>query len=92
MDISIPFLAKAAINAGGGFGSHISTKRVNVDMVRSIFDQEDLANVQLDDDEIEDLLEEFLTNKDNWKESGLTFTSWFRFKVLVLGYSFKCQI
>ena len=37
MDISIPFLAKAAINAGGGFGSHAATKRVNVDMVRSIF-------------------------------------------------------
>ena len=61
MDISIPFLAKAAINAGGGFGSHISTKRVNVDMVRSIFgDQEDLANVQLAEDLKEDL-EEFLT-------------------------------
>ena len=85
MDISIPFLAKAAINAGGGFGSHAATKRVNVDMVRSIFDQEDLANVQLDESEIESLLEEFLTNKDNWEEaSGLHLQAGVRFKVLVL--------
>ena len=85
MDISIPFLAKAAINAGGGFGSHAATKRVNVDMVRSIFDQEDLANVRLDESEIETLLEEFLTNKDNWEEaSGLHFQTGLRFKVLVL--------
>ena len=85
MDISIPFLAKAAINAGGGFGSHAATKRVNVDMVRSIFDQEDLANVQLDESEIETLLEEFLTNKDNWEEvSGLHLQAGVRFKVLVL--------
>ncbi len=85
MDISIPFLAKAAINAGGGFGSHAATKRVNVDMVRSIFDQEDLANVQLDESEIETLLEKFLTNKDNWEEaSGLHLQAGVRFKVLVL--------
>ena len=85
MDISIPFLAKAAINAGGGFGSHAATKRVNVDMVRSIFNQEDLANVQLDESEIENLLEEFLTNKDNWEEaSGLHLQAGVRFKVLVL--------
>ena len=85
MDISIPFLAKAAINAGGGFGSHAATKRVNVDMVRTIFNQEDLANVQLDESEIDTLLEEFLTNKDNWEEaSGLHLQAGVRFKVLVL--------
>ena len=27
MDLSIPFLAKAAINVGGGFGGHVSTAR-----------------------------------------------------------------
>ena len=85
MDISIPFLAKAAINAGGGFGSHAATKRVNVDMVRSILGEEDLAEVELGQDEIESLLEDFLTNKENWQEaSGLHLQAGLRFKVLVL--------
>ena len=85
MDISIPFIAKAAINAGGGFGSHAATKRINVDMVRSIFEQEDLANVQLGQSEVESLVEEFLTDKDNWEEaSGLHLQAGLRFKVLVL--------
>ena len=30
------FLAKAAINVGGGFGGHISTKRANIDMVKEL--------------------------------------------------------
>ena len=85
MDISIPFLAKAAINAGGGFGSHAATKRVNVDMVRNILGEEDLANVELGQNEIETLLEDFLTNKENWQEaSGLHLQAGLRFKVLVL--------
>ena len=85
MDISIPFLAKAALNAGGGFGSHAATKRVNVEMVRTILGEEDLANVELGQDDIETLLEDFLTNKDNWEEaSGLHLQAGLRFKVLVL--------
>ena len=85
MDISIPFLAKAAINAGGGFGSHAATKRVNVSMVRSILGEEDLTEVELGQDEIESLLEDFLTNKENWQEaSGLHLQAGLRFKVLVL--------
>ena len=85
MDISIPFLAKAAINAGGGFGSHAATKRVNVSMVRSILGEEDLTQVELGQDEIESLLEDFLTNKENWQEaSGLHLQAGLRFKVLVL--------
>ena len=85
MDISIPFLAKAAINAGGGFGSHAATKRVNVSMVRSILGEEDLTEVELGQDEIEVLLEDFLTNKENWQEaSGLHLQAGLRFKVLVL--------
>ncbi|MFL3007517.1 MAG: hypothetical protein ACJZ10_05910 [Candidatus Neomarinimicrobiota bacterium] len=85
MDISIPFLAKAAINAGGGFGKHAATKRVNVEMVRSVFGEEDLASVQLEQNDIESLLEDFLTNTDNWEEaSGLHLQAGLRFKVLVL--------
>ena len=37
MDISIPFLAKAAINAGGGFEGHISTPRASIEMVKELF-------------------------------------------------------
>ena len=85
MDISIPFLAKAAINAGGGFGKHAATKRVNVEMVRSVLGEQDLANVELGQNEIETLLEDFLTNTDNWEEaSGLHLQAGLRFKVLVL--------
>ena len=87
MDISIPFLAKAAINAGGGFGSHAATKRVNVDMVRSILapGEEDLAEVEFGQNQIEELLGDLLTNKENWQEaSGLHLQAGLRFKVLVL--------
>ena len=45
MDISIPFLAKAAINAGGGFGGHISTPRANFDMVPSLLFDGDLMDL-----------------------------------------------
>ena len=85
MDLSIPFLAKAAVNAGGGFGSHAATKRVNVDMVRSILGEEELSNVNLGQNEIETLIEDFLTNTENWeKASGLHLQAGLRFKVLVL--------
>ena len=85
MDLSIPFLAKAAVNAGGGFGSHAATKRVNVDMVRSILGEEDLTNVNLEQNEIETLMKDFLTNTENWeKANGLHLQAGLRFKVLVL--------
>ena len=38
MDISIPFLAEAALNAGAGFGSHASTPRVSVGMEDELID------------------------------------------------------
>ncbi|MBT7372879.1 MAG: hypothetical protein HN815_02725, partial [Candidatus Marinimicrobia bacterium] len=44
MDLSIPFLAKAALNAGAGFGSHVSTPRASVDMVKELLG-DDLTNV-----------------------------------------------
>ena len=54
-------------------------------MVRSILGEEDLANVELGQNQIETLLEEFLTNTDNWEEaSGLHLQAGLRFKVLVL--------
>ena len=71
MDLSIPFLAKAAINAGGGFGSHAATKRANVDMVKSLLG-DDLANVDFNAMDGETLLVDFLEDTNNWETaSGL---------------------
>ena len=82
MDISIPFLAKAAINAGGGFGSHLSTPRADFGMVQALFDG-DLMDLNVDQDVIKDRLGDYL--KDNLTETnGLHLQAGLRFKVLVL--------
>ena len=84
MDLSIPFLAKAAINAGGGFGSHSATKRANVGMVKSLLG-DDLANVDFDAMDGETLLVDFLEDPNNWETaSGLHLQAGLRFKVLML--------
>ena len=80
MDISIPFLAEAALNAGGGFGSHISTPRASVDMVREIFG-DDLASVDALGEDMEDKLGDYLV--DNAIEaSGVHLQAGLRFKLL----------
>ena len=80
MDISIPFLAEAALNAGGGFGSHISTPRASVDMVREIFG-DDLASVDALGEGMEDKLGDYLV--DNAIEaSGVHLQAGLRFKLL----------
>ena len=82
MDLSIPFLAKAAVNVGGGFGGHVSTPRANVEMVRELFG-DDLINLNVDREVLEDNLVSYL--KDNAIEaSGLHLQAGLRFKVLVL--------
>ena len=82
MDLSIPFLAKAAVNVGGGFGGHVSTPRANVEMVRELFGG-DLINLDVDSEDLEDELVSYL--KDNAIEaSGLHLQAGLRFKVLVL--------
>ena len=84
MDLSIPFLAKAAINAGGGFGSHSATKRANVGMVKSLLG-DDLANVDFNAMDGETLLVDFLEDPNNWETaSGLHLQGGLRFKVLML--------
>tara|TARA_Y100001958_G_C21050360_1_gene416784 strand:- start:61 stop:777 length:717 start_codon:yes stop_codon:yes gene_type:complete len=89
MDISIPFLAKAAINAGGGFGGHISTPRASIDMVKELFGDNLVAfgNPSEEDAKTaEDLERELITYlEDNSIEaSGLHLQAGLRFKVLVL--------
>jgi len=82
MDLSIPFLAKAAVNVGGGFGGHVSTPRANVEMVRELFG-DDLINLNVNSEDLEDNLVSYL--KDNAiEESGLHLQAGLRFKVLVL--------
>ena len=82
MDLSIPFLAKAAVNVGGGFGGHVSTPRANVEMVRELFG-DDLINLNVNSEDLEDNLVSYL--KDNTiEESGLHLQAGLRFKVLVL--------
>jgi hypothetical protein len=89
MDFSIPFLAKTALNAGVGFGSHVSTPRANVGMVKEIFGLDDLSAIDVMapiGDTGEDLEENLVTYlKDNAIEtSGLHLQAGLRFKVLML--------
>ena len=82
IDLSIPFLAKAALNAGAGYGAHISTPRANVGMVKALFG-DDLTNVELSEDELKKNLLDYFD--DNMIEtSGLHVQAGLRFKVLML--------
>ena len=82
MDLSIPFLAKTALNAGAGFGGHVSTPRASVDMVKELLG-DDLTNVDALSEGLEDKLGDYLV--DNMIEaSGLHVQAGLRFKVLVL--------
>ena len=82
MDLSIPFLAKAAVNVGGGFGGHVSTPRANVEMVRKLFG-DDLINLNVNSEDLEDNLVSYLEDNAT-EESGLHLQAGLRFKVLVL--------
>lgn len=82
MDLSIPFLAKAAINAGGGFGAHVATPRADLDLVKGVFG-DDLANLDISEDAIENNLIDYF--EENMVEaSGLHLQAGLRFKVLML--------
>ena len=82
MDLSIPFLAKTALNAGAGFGGHVSTPRASVDMVKELLG-DDLTNVDALNEGLEDKLGDYLV--DNMIEArGLHVQAGLRFKVLVL--------
>ena len=82
MDLSIPFLAKAAINAGGGFGAHVATPRADLDLVKGVFG-EDLMNLEISEEALEDNLITYF--EDNMVEAnGLHVQAGLRFKVLML--------
>ena len=86
MDISIPFLAKAAINVGGGFGGHISTPRANIDMVKELIGDDLVGFGDNDDETAEDLKEDLIDylDKNKIESNGLHLQTGLRFKVLVL--------
>ena len=82
MDISIPFLAEAALNAGAGFGNHRSTPRASVSMVEELFG-DDLTSVDALGEGMEDELVTYL--EDNLIEArGLHLQGGLRFKLLML--------
>ncbi len=82
MDISIPILAKAAINAGVGINGHTSTPRASVDMMKQILDGGDLT-ASFTPEDVEKTLVDYL--KDNRIDaSGVHVQAGLRFKILVL--------
>ena len=81
MDISIPILAKAAINAGVGFNGHTSTPRASISMVKELVG-DDLTALDIGDSKLEDKLIKKL--KDNLIEArGIHLQTGLRFKVLM---------
>ena len=82
MDLSIPFLAKAALNAGAGFGSHVSTPRASVDMVKELLG-DDLTNVDAVGEDLQGKLIDYF-KKNKIEASGLHVQAGLRFKVLGL--------
>ena len=82
MDVSIPFLAEAALNAGAGFSNHKSTPRASVKMVRKLFG-DNLTSVDALGDGMEEELVDYL--QDNLNEAtGLHVQGGVRFKLLML--------
>ena len=81
--ISIPILAKAAINAGVGVNGHTSTPRASIGMVQELFEGQDLATLDPESGKLEEKLIDYL--KDNRIDaSGLHVQAGLRFKVLML--------
>ena len=80
--ISIPFLAAAKLHAGGGINTHLTTPIANVDMVTELLGG-DLLNA--DPSVLDQNLEDYLTNEDNYVEStGVHVQAAFQFKLLMI--------
>ena len=80
MDISIPFLAEAALNAGAGFGAHVSTPRANVGMVKALLG-DNLTDVNAEAADLEGQLVDYF--EENMIEaSGVHLQAGLRFKLL----------
>jgi len=78
---SIPFLAATKVHAGGGVNTHMTTPIANVDMVTELIG--DLLNA--DPSALDENLEDYLTNKDNYLEStGFHAQAGLQFKLLMI--------
>ena len=79
---SIPLLAATKVDAGGGINTHMTTPIANVDMVTELLGG-DLLNA--DPSALDENLEDYLTNKDNYLEStGIHVQAGLQFKILML--------
>ena len=79
---SIPLLAATKVHAGGGINTHMTTPIANVDMVTELLGG-DLLNA--DPSALDENLEDYLTNKDNYLEStGIHVQAGLQFKILML--------
>ena len=88
MDISIPILAKAAINAGVGINGHTSTPRASVAMMTELLGNDLTAG--FDPDDLEDKLIDYLKN-NKIDARGFHVQAGLRFKVLMLDSHFNLR-
>ena len=77
--LSIPFLAKAKLSAGGGINFHVSTPMVDEEMLKSITSNVNLSSVDLDTEDLIDYL-----NDNKISSSGFHIQAGVQFKVLAL--------
>ena len=79
---SIPLLAATRVHAGGGLNTHMTTPIASVDMVTELLGG-NLLNA--DPSALDENLEDYLTNKDNYLEStGIHVQAGLQFKILML--------
>ena len=78
---SIPFLAATKVHAGGGVNTHLTTPIANMDIYTELLG--DVLNA--DPSALDENLEDYLTNKDNYLEStGIHVQAGLQFKILML--------
>ena len=88
--LGIPFIGGGSFHLGGGINNHISSKRADLDMMSELLGG-DLVNGSSND--LEDKIEDFVTNRDNWFDNSglhvqaslqaklLTFSSFLTYRI-----------
>ena len=90
--LGIPFIGGGSFHLGGGINNHISSKRADLDMMSELLGG-DLVNGSSND--LEDKIEDFVTNRDNWFDNSglhlqaslqaklLTFSSFLTYRITI---------
>ena len=90
--LGIPFIGGGSFHLGGGINNHISSKRADLDMMSELLGG-DLVNG--DSNDLEDKIEDFVTNRDNWFDNSglhlqaslqaklLTFSSFLTYRITI---------